>query len=118
VELAGEWKVPGWLSGFTLELLAEEAPGNYTLDGQPLELEEGRAVLCSDCPKNARLRREAAATDDWSSLPKVRISGPGYADVAAVEGGPPPERWLRALEKDGSEEYRKLLSEHVGGDGS
>lgn len=116
--LTGEWKVPGWLSGFTLELLAEDSPGDYMLDGQPLELEDGRAVLCSDCPKNARLRLQAAATADWSSLPKVRISGPGYADVADVEGAPPPERWLRALEKDGSEEYRTLLSEHAGGSGS
>jgi hypothetical protein len=48
----------------------------------------------------------------------VRISGPGYDDVAGVEGAPPPERWLRALEKDGSEEYRKLLSEYAGGNGS
>ncbi len=116
--LTGEWKVPGWLSGFTLELLAEDSPGDYTLDGQPLELEDGRAVLCVECPKNVRLRLQAAATEEWSSLPKVRISGPGYADVADVEGAPAPERWLQALEKDGSEGYRKLLSEYAGGDGS
>jgi hypothetical protein len=117
-ELTGDWKVPGWLSGFTLELLAEDSPGSYSLDGQPLELEGGRAVLCSDCPKNTRLRLRARATSDWSSLPKVRISGPGHADVADVEGAPPPERWLRALDKDGSEEYRRLLNEYAVGGGS
>lgn len=116
--LTGEWKVPGWLSGFTLELLADDSPGDYTLDGRSLELENGRAVLCSGCPKKARLRLQAAATDDWSSLPKVRITGPGYADVADAEGAPPAEHWLRVLKKDDSEEYRKLLSEHAGGNGS
>lgn len=113
--LTGEWKVPGWLSGFTLELLAANSPADYTLDGQPLKLEDGRALLCSECAKGARLRLQAVATGEWSSLPKVRISGPSWADVVDVEAAPPPERWLRALDKDGSEEYRQLLTEHAGG---
>jgi hypothetical protein len=115
--LSGRWKVPGWLSGFSIELLAGESPGAYSVAGQPLEIVNGVAVLCTDCEKGLELRLEATASADWSALPRVRLLGPTYWDGAAAEGAPPPEGWLRALDKNGSESYRELLAQHAGGSG-
>jgi hypothetical protein len=109
----GEWKVPGWLSGFTLELLLEGSAGAYSLDGAPLPVDGYMVVLCRECETGTRLRLEAVASDDWSSMPRVRITGPTYREAAASEGAPPPDRWLRALEKGGSDDYRKLLAEYA-----
>ncbi len=111
--VTGEWKVPGWLSGFTLELLVEGSAGAYSLDGAPLPVDRNVVVLCRECEKGTRLRLEAVASDDWSSMPHVRITGPTYWEAAASEGAPPPDRWLRALEKGGSDDYRRLLAEYA-----
>lgn len=111
--VTGEWKVPGWLSGFTLELLLEGSAGAYSLDGAPLPVDGNVVVLCRECEKGTRLRLEAVASDDWSSMPRIRITGPTYREAAASEGAPPPDRWLRALEKGGSDDYRKLLAEYA-----
>ena len=116
--LRGEWKVPRWLSGFTLELLAEGSPGTYVVEGQTLTLASGRAVLCADCRGGERLRIEVLASGAWSSLPRVRIAGPGYEEAASSEGAPPAEHWLRKLGEDGNEDYRRLIDEHAGGAGS
>ena len=111
--VTGEWKVPGWLSGFTLELLVEGSAGAYSLDGGPVPVDGNVVVLCRECEKDTRLRLEAVASDDWSSMPRVRVTGPTYREAAASEGAPPPDRWLRALQKGGSDDYRKLLAEYA-----
>ncbi len=115
--LSGRWKIPGWLSGFSLELLAEESPGTYSVAGQALEFVNGGAVLCTDCEKGLELRLDATATADWSALPRVRITGPAYVDAATADGAPPPEGWLRAISEDGSESYRELLARYAGESG-
>ena len=112
--LSGRWKVPGWLEGFSLELLADESPGSYSLGGMPIDMSDGVASLCDPCAKGQELDFEATATADWSALPRVRITGPSYAD-AATEGAPPAEQWLRALSEQGSEGYRELIERYAGG---
>ena len=112
--LTGEWKVPGWLSGFTVELVTQGAPAEYLVDGQPPTRDGERVILCADCRKNARLGIRAAVSGEWSALPSVRLVGPSYADAAA-EGSPSAERWLRALTEGGSEGYRKLLADYASG---
>jgi len=111
--VTGEWKVPGWLSGFTLELLVEGSAGAYSLDGGPLPVDGNVVVLCRECEKGTRIRLEAVASDDWTSMPRVRITGPTYSEATASESAPPPDRWLRALGKGGSDDYRKLLAEYA-----
>ncbi len=111
--LSGRWRVPGWLSGFSLELRADESPGTYSVGGQILELADGRAVLCTECEKGLEIRIDVTATADWSGLPGVRIAGPSYSDGAAAQGAPPPEDWLRTITDDGSESYRDLLARYA-----
>lgn len=113
--LRGRWKVPGWLSGFSLELRADGSPGSYTADGRILEFEDGGSMLCVDCEKGFEIRLEATATGDWTGLPGIRITGPSYADGADADGAPRPEEWLRALDKGGSEDYRDLLARYAAG---
>jgi hypothetical protein len=104
VTLAGEWEVPGWLSGFTLELDAAGAPGEYRLDSNPVEGD--RVRLCTDCRKGSKVRLTVRSTGDWERFPAVRVVGvappevPGQVEAAG---------WLKLMDEKGNREYRQRL---------
>lgn len=103
--LFGQWKVPGWLSGFTLRLDVEGAPGEYRLNSVPVDPEG--LVLCESCRKGDRLQIVVVTGGAWERFPGVSI-----ADVA------PPEahdaslaaEWLRMIDEKGSRQYRDRSS--------
>jgi hypothetical protein len=100
--LVGEWKVPGWLSGFTLRLDTGGAPGEYRVDSVPVDGPE--IVLCSECGKGDRIQIVVTTAGEWDRFPSVSIAGL-VAPVA--EGGPQAAEWLRLLDEKGSRKYRE-----------
>jgi hypothetical protein len=104
VILAGEWEVPGWLSGFTLELDAAGAPGEYRLDSKPVEGD--RVRLCTECRKGSKVRLTVRSTGDWKRFPSVRVVGVAPPEVASqVEAA----GWLKLMDEKGNREYRQRL---------
>lgn len=103
VTLVGEWKVPGWLSGFDLELDVSGAPGEYRLDSRPIEGD--RIPLCQDCRKNSLVQLVVQTTGEWQRFPAVLLAGPRPVAQGAVEAA----GWLRLLDEKGSREYRQRL---------
>jgi len=100
--LVGEWKVPGWLDGFTLRLDTEGAPGAYRVDSR--EAAGGAIVLCDPCSRGKTVRIEVRSTAPWDSLPGVRIVG---VERPVTDGTPVDEAgWLRLLREGGSDDYR------------
>ncbi len=102
----GEWKVPGWLDGFTLRLDVEGAPGTYRVDARDATADP--ILLCDPCKKGRTVRIEARTTGAWEAFPAARIVGvehPAAGDAAA---------WLRLLDEDGSREYRKRAAAAAG----
>ena len=104
VTLTGEWEVPGWLSGFTLELDVTGAPGEYRLNSRPVEGD--RIPLCTECRKGSKVSLVVRSAGDWERFPGVRV-----IDVAppAVTSQVEAAGWLRLLNEDGSPEYRQRL---------
>ena len=100
--LIGEWEVPGWLSGFTLGLGLDGAPGEYRLDSIPRQGDE--LVLCTDCRKGDRVQIVVVTTDGWESFPAVSV-----LDIAppAVDGPGQAVEWLRMIDEKGSRKYRE-----------
>lgn len=70
----GEWRVPGSLSGRSLELLTPSAPGRYAIDGRPVQANaDGRILLCEACEAGRRIRLTVAPDGPWSEAPTVRV---------------------------------------------
>jgi len=100
--LMGEWEVPGWLSGFTLRLDVDGAPGEYRLDSVPVD---GSAiVLCTDCRKGDRIQLVVSTSGAWTRFP-----GASIVDAAAPSDatGNSAIEWLRLLDEKGSRKYRE-----------
>lgn len=109
--LLGEWKVPGWLSGFTLRLDVEGAPGAYRLNSLPAG--GGEILLCRECRKGQTIRIEVTTTSSWERFPGAVI-----VDVARpATGGSGVEAagWLNLLDEKGSREYRNRAAAAAGG---
>ena len=103
--LVGEWKVPGWLSGFTLRLDAQGAPGEYRLDSVPVEGDG--TVLCSGCRKGQTVQLVVRSTGAWTRFPGAAIvDGAAPADLDPEEAG----RWLRTLDEKGNRAFRERLA--------
>ena len=100
--LIGEWVVPGWLSGFTLGLGVDGAPGKYRLDSVPVEGDE--IVLCTGCRKGEGVQIVVVTTDGWENFPAVSV-----LDIAppAVDGRGQAVEWLRMIDEKGSRKYRE-----------
>lgn len=110
VTLFGEWRVPGWLAGFSLRLDASGAPGSYRLDSRPVEGTE--IVLCQACEKGKKIQIVVETTGAWERFP----------GAAVTDAGPPldltPEEaieWLRLLDERGSREYRSRAAQASAG---
>ncbi len=102
VTLIAEWEVPGWLSGFTLRLDVDGAPGEYRVDSIPVEGDE--IVLCTGCRKGDGIQLVVRTGGEWTRFPGVSI----------VEAAPPANldtdsaiRWLDLLDEKGSRKYRE-----------
>ena len=102
--LVGEWEVPGWLSGFTLALGVDGAPGEYRLDSIPME--EDELVLCVDCRKGDRVQIVVVTTGGWESFPAVSVVG---INPPAVDGPAEAVEYLRWIDEKGSRKYRESL---------
>ncbi len=100
--LVGEWEVPGWLSGFTLALGVDGAPGEYRLDSVAMDGDE--IVLCVDCRKGDGVQIVVVTTDGWESFPAVSVVG---IDPPAVDGPGQAIEWLRMIDEKGSRKYRE-----------
>lgn len=112
--LVGEWQVPGWLSGFTLRLDTEGAPGSYRLASLPVEGAE--VLLCRACEEGESVQIVVTAGGEWTSFPSAVIVDPlpdaseaGTSDGAAV-------RWLEWIDEDGSREFRERAAAAAGND--
>jgi hypothetical protein len=103
--LVGEWRVPGWLSGFSLRLDTEGAPGAYRVASLPAEGEQ--IVLCRDCRKGATVQIVVDATADWSEFPGVVVMGPAPAAHGSEGSGATAAQWLEWLDEKGSRTYRE-----------
>lgn len=106
VTLVGEWKVPGWLSGFTLRLDAEGAPGEYRLASLPVDGDG--TVLCSGCPKGEAVQLVVRTTGAWTRFPGVVVmdgSVPQDLDPAAAG------EWLSLIDEKGSRKFRERLAD-------
>ena len=114
-EIAGRWRVPDALSGFSLELNPSRAPGEYWLDGEKLVPTDGRFMLCSPCKEGRRLVIEATPAGEWEGEPAVVIVEAGYPAVADRPDIPPASEWLDALRGGGNKRYLELAAEHVSG---
>ena len=99
--LVGAWEVPGWLSGFTLALGVDGAPGEYRLDSIPMEGNE--IVLCVDCRKGDGVQIVVVTSDGWESFPAVSVVG---IDAPEVEGPAQAIEYLRMIDEKGSRKYR------------
>ncbi len=105
VTLVGEWKVPGWLSGFTLRLDAEGAPGEYRLAS--VAVQGDGAVLCTECRKGETVQLVVRSTGAWTRFPgAVVVDGTAPADLDPEEAG----QWLRSLDEKGSRSFRERLA--------
>lgn len=109
VTLIGEWEVPGWLSGFTLRLDMDGAPGEYRVDSIPVEGDE--IVLCTGCRKGDGIQLVVRTGGEWKRFPGVSI----------VETAPPADldsdsaiRWLDLLDEKGSRKYREQAAGGIG----
>lgn len=100
--LVGEWTIPGWLSGFTLRLDADGAPGEYRVNSIPVQ--EGEILLCSDCRKGTRVQVAVTTGGAWERFPAVSVVG---VAPPAVEGARQAVEWLNLLDEKGSREYRE-----------
>ena len=101
--LLGEWKVPGWLEGFTLQLDTDGAPGLYRIASR--ESAGGDIVLCDPCREGQTVRIEARTAGPWERFPGARIAGLEHpaTDGTAADAA----RWLRLLDRDGNRDYRE-----------
>ncbi len=100
--LLGEWKVPGWLSGFTLALDIEGAPGEYRLDSVPVQGE--RVVLCADCRKGDRIQVVVITEGAWERFP-----GASIVDLPEVpiDSADQAAEWLKLIDRKGSRKFRE-----------
>lgn len=102
VTLVGEWKVPGWLSGFTLGLDVAGAPGEYRIGSLPVD--GAHVVLCASCRKGETLQIVVRSGAAWTRFPGALIEDPPPPRVdARTEAG----EWLLLLDEKGSREYRQ-----------
>lgn len=104
--LAGTWKIPDALSGFSLQLRADGEAGDFRLGGEPLGGEP--LVLCAPCREGDRLELEVRAPREWEGTPTVVIVELGYPDAADNPSAPPAREWLEALRGGGNGRYREL----------
>lgn len=100
--LLGEWEVPGWLSGFTLQLDVSGSPGDYRLGSIPVR--EDRITLCADCRKGQRIALTVVTTDAWERFPGASVAGVSEPEV---DGAVQAAEWLRLLDEKGSRKYRE-----------
>jgi len=100
--LLGEWEVPGWLSGFTLRLDTDGAPGDYRVNSTPVQGDQ--ILLCSDCRKGARIQVAVVTGGPWERFPGVSVVG---VTPAAVQGAEQAVEWLGLLDEKGSRKYRE-----------
>jgi hypothetical protein len=104
--LVGEWKIPGWLSGFTLRLDTEGAPGSYRLDSVPADGDE--ILLCRECRRGETIQVVVETGSGWTRFPGVVIVDaappPSSDDATAVE-------WLELIDEKGSRGYRERAAE-------
>jgi hypothetical protein len=100
--LIGEWEVPGWLSGFSLRLDVEGAPGEYRVNSVPADGEG--IVLCTECRKGDRLQVVVVTEGAWERFPGVSV-----VDVAkpAVAQAVQAVEWLEMIDEKGSRKYRE-----------
>lgn len=111
--LAGSWRVPAALAGFTLVLDPGEAPGRYSAGERDLSAADPPR-LCAPCRAGQSLDLEVEATGEWSGPPVARIAEPGYPAATDAGRGPEAEAWLRALGGGGgNREYRELAEAHA-----
>ena len=102
VTLVGEWKVPGWLSGFTLRLDTEGAPGEYRVDSVPVDGSD--IVLCTECRKGNRIQIVVSTTGAWERFPSVSIAG---LTAPSAEDEAQAAEWLKLIDDKGSRKYRE-----------
>jgi len=110
--LIGEWEIPGWLSGFTLRLDVDGAPGEYRLDSTPVDGDD--IVLCASCRKGGRIQLVVRTTAAWTRFPGASIFDvppPTGVDAASAV------RWLNLLDEKGSREYREQTAAAAGPSG-
>lgn len=110
--LVGEWEIPGWLSGFTLRLDVDGAPGEYRLNSTPVEGDE--IVLCPGCRKGDRIQLVVRTAAEWTRFP-----GASIVDAAPPTGvdADSAVRWLSLLDEKGSRKYREQAAAAVGPSG-
>lgn len=114
---SGMWKVPDALGGLSLALRREDAPGAYSLAGQPLAESGGELVLCSPCRRGASLDLSVTPDGEWSGFPSVVILDAGYPGASGNPAAPPAETWLEQLGERDNQRYKEL-GESFGGSGS
>jgi hypothetical protein len=102
VTLVGDWKVPGWLSGFTLRLDTDGAPGEYRVDSVPVDGSD--ILLCTECRKGNRIQIVVSTTDEWDRFPSVSIAG---LAAPVAEDAAQAAEWLKLLDDKGSGKYRE-----------
>ncbi|MDP2471331.1 MAG: hypothetical protein Q8W46_10710 [Candidatus Palauibacterales bacterium] len=100
--LVGEWKVPGWLSGFTLRLDVEGAPGDYRLGSASVPA--GEILLCTGCRKGETIQLVVLTQGAWTRFPGVSIVD---SVQPRVENPADAVRWLELLDEKGSTKYRE-----------
>ncbi len=110
VTLTGVWEVPGSLSGFTLALDVSESPGDYRINGLPVESIEGMVRLCGECERGASLALSVLTSGVWSMLPTAVVLDPGYLAARGNPSSPEVMEWLRHLDEKGNRRYRELGS--------
>lgn len=105
VTLVGEWKVPGWLSGFSLRLDAEGAPGEYRVASLPVDGDG--TVLCNACRKGETVQLVVRTTGPWTRFPGVVVmDGAAPQDLDAAAAG----EWLSLIDEKGSRKFRERLA--------
>ena len=103
--IVGEWKVPGWLSGFSLTLDTRASPGEYRLASLPVDQSE--IVLCGECRKGETVQLVVEATGDWSEFPGVTIMGAAPVTADGATGGATAVEWLQWIDDKGSRKFRE-----------
>jgi len=103
--LVGEWQVPGWLSGFTLRLDVDGAPGEYRLGALPVESDA--IVLCADCRKGQRIQLVVRTEGEWTRFPGARVADSASPDPRSADEA---IEWLKMLDEKGSRKYRERTS--------
>jgi hypothetical protein len=100
--LLGEWEIPDWLSGFTLRLDADGAPGDYRVNSVPVQA--GEILLCTDCRKGDRIQVAVTSGGAWRRFPGVSVVGVAPPEVDDVRQA---VEWLDLLDEKGSRKYRE-----------